>query len=224
MDRGGSEVTTGGVKGSESSVLPLDQGCSCLGPHPGRGLREQRSCAAMVWSFLYNCLLHMFGLTVSLIRDEVDKDLEILVLRHQLRVLRRQLPGRVAYRPADRALLAVLGRLLPRRRWDAFLVTPATVLRWQRELARRKWRRWGSRARRTGRPPVPEQTVELIVRLARENPRWGCVRIQGELRKLGLRVGATTIRRLLRRHRLDPLLDEMGRAGWNSLVPRPLGS
>jgi transposase len=158
----------------------------------------------MLWSFLYICLLRMFELTASSRRDEADKDLEILVLRHQLRVLRRQLPGRVTYRRADRALLAVLGRLLPRRRWGAFLVTPATVLRWQRELARRKWRRWGSRARRTGRPSVTEQTVELIVRLARENPRWGCVRIQGELRKLGLRIGATTIRRLLRRHDLGP--------------------
>ena len=155
----------------------------------------------------------MFELIVLSRRHETDKDLEILVLRHQLGVLQRQLPRRVAYRPADRALLAVLGRLLPRRQWGAFLVTPATLLRWQRELARRKWRRWGSRARRTGRPPLAAPTVELILRLARENPRWGCVRIQGELRKLGIRVGATTIRRLLRRHRLGPAPRRDG-PGW----------
>src|SRR5437762_1053751 len=101
---------------------------------------ERRSCAAMLWSFLQMCLLRMFELTQSSRRNEADKDLEILVLRHQLHVLRRQLPGRVAYRPADRALLAVLGRLLPRKRWGVFLVTPATVLRWQRQLPRRKWR------------------------------------------------------------------------------------
>ena len=158
----------------------------------------------MLWSFLYACLLRVFELSLSSRRDEVDKHLEISVLRHQLRVLEREQPGRVAYRPADRALLAALSRLLPRARWDALLITPVTVLRWQRELAKRKQRRWGSTARRSGRPPLPDQTVELIVRLARENPRWGCVRIQGELRNLGLRVGATTIRRLLRRHRLDP--------------------
>lgn len=77
----------------------------------------------MLWSFLYSCALRVFEFTVSSRRDEVDKDLEILVLRHQVRMLQRQVPGRVVYRPADRALLAVLGRLLPRTSWAAFLVT-----------------------------------------------------------------------------------------------------
>ena len=167
----------------------------------------------MLWSFLCSCALRVFEFTVSSRRDEVDKDLEILVLRHQVRVLQRQVPGRVVYRPAERALLAVLGRLLPRTSWAAFLVTPATLLRWQRELARHKWKRWGRRARRSGRPRLPDQIVELILRLARENPRWGCVRIQGELRKLGIHVGATTIRRLLRRHGLGPAPRRDG-PGW----------
>jgi putative transposase len=92
--------------------------------------------------------------------------------------------------------------VIPRDRWVAFFVTPATLLRWHRELVRRKWtyRRTG----RPGRPPIDAEIRELILRLARENPRWGCVRIGGELRKLGIRVGATTIRTLLRTARAGP--------------------
>ncbi|MHB2022900.1 MAG: integrase core domain-containing protein [Mycobacteriales bacterium] len=172
---------------------------------------------AMLWSFLYFGLRRILELIVLRGRDEADKDVEILVLRHQLAVLARQVPGRVIYRPADRALLAGLARVLPRPRWGAFLVTPATLLRWQRELAARKWRRWGRRAGRTGRPPLPEPTVELILRLGRENASWGCVRIQGELRKLGIRVGATTIRRLLRAHRIGPAPRRSG-PGWLGLL------
>jgi putative transposase len=134
-------------------------------------------------------------------RDGGSKDLEILVLRHQLRVLQRT--GRQpSLRLIDRALLAAVSRAIPRDRWGAFLVTPATLLRWHRELVRRKWtyRRTG----RPGRPPIDPEVRALVLRLARENPRWGCVRIGGELRKLGIRVGATTIRSLLRNARLGP--------------------
>ena len=134
-------------------------------------------------------------------RDEHAKDLEILVLRHQLRVLQRTAsPPRL--RTIDRVLLAAASRILPRDRWVAFLVTPATLLRWHRELVRRKWtyRRSG----RPGRPPIDPEVRALILRLARENPRWGCVRIDGELRKLGLRASATTFRLLLRSARLGP--------------------
>lgn len=134
-------------------------------------------------------------------RDDGSKDLEILVLRHQLRVLRRK-AGRPRLRPLDRALLAAVSRVLPRDRWGSFMVTPATLLRWHRELVRRKWT-YG-RGARPGRPPIDPEALALVLRMARENPRWGCIRISGELRKLGIRVGATSIRTLLRRHGLGP--------------------
>jgi len=119
-----------------------------------------------------------------------------MVLRHQVRILERQLNARVAYRPVDRAILAALSRLVPRRRWRSFLATPETLLCWHRELSGRKWRRWRS-TRGPGRPPINDELVELIVRLAQENRCWGCVRIQGELRGLGIRVSASSIRRTL---------------------------
>ena len=129
-----------------------------------------------------------------------EREVEILVLRHQLKVLSRK-AGRPNLRRADRALLAAASRLLPRERWASFLVRPATILRWHRELVRRKWT---FRRKPIGRPPMSSQVRDLILRLARENPRWGCVRIQGELHGLGIRVGATTIRTLLRRNGFGP--------------------
>ncbi|HMC03476.1 MAG TPA: helix-turn-helix domain-containing protein, partial [Cellulomonadaceae bacterium] len=157
-----------------------------------------------MWSLLYLVVRALVRLVVGAGqhgRDEHAKDLEILVLRHQLRVLQRT-SGPPRLRTIDRVLLAAASRVLPRDRWVAFLVTPATLLRWHRELVRRKWtyRRSG----RPGRPPIDPEVRALILRLARENPRWGCVRIDGELRKLGLRVSATTIRTLLRTTRLGP--------------------
>ncbi len=133
--------------------------------------------------------------------DDSTKDLEILVLRHQLRVLRRK-AGRPKFTPLDRALLAAASRALPRDRWTSFLVTPQTLLRWHRTLVRWKWTY--RKARKPGRPPIDPEIAALVLRMARENPRWGCVRICGELRKLSIRVGATTIRTLLRRHGLGP--------------------
>ena len=127
-----------------------------------------------------------------------------MVLRHQVHVLERQLHTRVRYRPSDRAILAALSRLLPRSRWRSFLVTPDTLLRWHREAAKHKWRRW-RKQRGPGRPPTSDELVEVIIRLGRENRRWGCIRIQGELRKLGVRVAASSIRRVLRRHGLGPV-------------------
>jgi transposase InsO family protein len=130
-----------------------------------------------------------------------EKDVEIAVLRHQLAVLRRQVaPPR--YSPADRALLATLARLLNRERWAAFLVAPATLLRWHRELVARSWTypRHGQAA-----PNAPnDEVVALVVRLARENARWGYLRIVGECRKLGVAVSATSVRNVLYRHRLRP--------------------
>ena len=121
------------------------------------------------------------------------------MLRHQLDVLRRK-SGRPRFSWADRAFLALAARLLPRCRWPSLLVTPATVLEWQRKVARRRWRY----PNRPGRPPLPQETVELICRLARENPRWGYLRVVGELRKLGTGVSATAVRGVLRHHRLGP--------------------
>jgi putative transposase len=126
--------------------------------------------------------------------------LEIAVLRHQLAVLRRQVP-RPRYTPADRMLLAVLARLLPRERWSVFLVTPSTLLRWHRELIARRWTYPHTGVKRRG---LDEEVVALVVRLARENPRWGYLRIVGECRSLGVRVSATSVRRILRRHRIGP--------------------
>jgi hypothetical protein len=133
----------------------------------------------------------------------LDKDIELMVLRHEVHVLKRQLHGRVRYRPTDRAMLAALSRLLPRWRWGCFLVTPETLLRWHRELSCRKWKRWRAQ-RGEGRPPLGDEIVDLIVRLGRENRRWGCVRIQGELRGLWVRISASSIRRVLRSHGLGP--------------------
>jgi hypothetical protein len=145
----------------------------------------------------------MLGLVVSSRRTESDKDIEIMVLRHQLRVVERQLHTRVRYRPTDRAMLAALSRLLPRARWRSFMVTPDTLLRWHRKAAKHKWRRW-RKQRGPGRPPMASELVDLVLRLARENRSWGCIRIQGELRKLGIRVSATSIRRVLLRAGLGP--------------------
>ena len=132
-------------------------------------------------------------LVVGSRRSEFAQDLELLVLRHQLIVLGRQ-EGRLALRPADRALLAALARVLPRRQRHGLFVTPQTLLRWHRELVRRKW---AQPPRSPGRPPVNDRVRELVLRLARENPRWGYPRIAGELLKLGLRVSPSTVRRLL---------------------------
>jgi hypothetical protein len=112
------------------------------------------------------------------------KDVEIAVLRHQLLVLRRQVP-RPRYTPSDRMILATLAKLLPRDRWPIFLVTPSTLLRWHRELVRRWWTYPTNGRRRRGLDP---QVVDLVLRLARENPRWGYLRIVDECRKLGIRV------------------------------------
>ena len=158
----------------------------------------------VMWSLLYLVVRALVRLLVRSGRPDRDdgaKDLEILVLRHQLRVLQRT-TGRPQLRTVDRVLLAAASRAIPRDRWVAFLVTPATLLRWHRELVRRKWtyRKTG----RPGRPPIDAELRALILRLARENPRWGCVRVQGELRKLGLRASPTTVRTRLRAAWLGP--------------------
>jgi putative transposase len=154
----------------------------------------------VVWSFVYLALRRALELILLCFRSAEAKEIEILVLRHELAVLRRQHP-RPRLQPADRALLAALSRLLPRARWPVFLVQPETLLRWHRRMVRRHWT-YPSTS--TGRPPMSEQVQQLVMRLARENPRWGYQRIHGELLGLGVRVSASSIRRVLRAHGLDP--------------------
>jgi hypothetical protein len=123
------------------------------------------------------------------------KDIEIAVLRRQVAVLRRQV-ARPRYSPPDRLTLAALARLLPRERWAGFMVTPATLLRWHRELVARRWT-YPSTGR--GGRSLDRAIVEVVLRLAQENSRWGYVRIVGECRKPGIAVSATSVRRILRR-------------------------
>jgi hypothetical protein len=150
-------------------------------------------------------LLHLALVRSPAARPET---VELLALRHEVRVLRRQVK-RSAWRPRDRLLLAALSRCVPRAQWGRLPVRPETLLRWHRELVRRKWAAFGRR-RGPGRPPLAPGVHALILRLARENPTWGYVRIRGERLKLGRPVAASTIQRLLRRHRVPPA---PGRAG-----------
>src|SRR5450756_2833777 len=125
-----------------------------------------------------------------------DPEAELLLLRHQLRVVRRQVK-RPQLNTADRTIMAALSQRMNRAALAGMLVQPETVLGWHRELVRRRWAAYRGRLR-TGRPPLAEPVRELIVRMARENPRWGYFRIRGELLKLGFTVSAT-VRSVLRR-------------------------
>src|SRR5919204_5794106 len=161
-----------------------------------------------------------------LFRSTEFKELEIVVLRHELAVLRRQIE-RPTFRFADRWFLAAAARTLPRVRWSSFLVTPATLLRWHRRLVAKSW----TYGRRPGRPPIDGEVRVLIVRLARENPRWGYQRIVGELKGLGVVVSATTVKKILREDQLGPVGndgDQRGasssghrRRAWSRLISSP---
>jgi hypothetical protein len=148
----------------------------------------------------YLTLCRSLQLLALLARGDGAKNLEILVLRHQLAVLRRQV-ARPRLEPADRALLAAASRVLPRADWSCFLIKPETLLRWHRRLVAGAWT---YPHRLTGRPALNPEVQQLIVRLATENPTWGDQRIKGELQRLGIWVSATAVRATLRRHDLDP--------------------
>ena len=167
----------------------------------------------MALSFLYLAFRALLGAVVRRRRGLDVKDLELLVLRHQLEVLRRQV-ARPQLRAADRALLAAAARHLPSSARSARLVTPRTLLRWHRALVRRKWREPPDRR---GRPPRASRSAGLVLRLARENPRWGHRRISGELAKLGFRVSPSTVRRLLVRSGLGPAPRRSG-PGWREFL------
>jgi hypothetical protein len=157
---------------------------------------------------------------MSVFRSSESKEIEILVLRHELEILRRIQP-RPRLEPADRVWLAAVSRLLRRERWSAFSVRPETLLGWHRRLVAR---RWTYPHRSPGRPPIADELAALIVRLATDNPTWGCQRIQGELLSLGHRVAASTIAKVLRTHGIDPRHDERLRPGASSCASRPLAS
>jgi putative transposase len=151
-------------------------------------------------SCVYWLFRHLIGLAVLRCRSEAANEVEILVLRHELAVLRRQVT-RPSCRPADRVFLAALVRMLPRNRWGSVFVQPETVRRWHRSLIAR---RWSYPHRRPGRPATGAGVRALIVRLARENPGWGYRRIQGELAGLGVRIAASTVWSILRQAEIDP--------------------
>ena len=135
------------------------------------------------------------------------------MLRHELSILRRQV-GQPRFELRDRLLLAALSRALPRRSWNVFLVRPETLLRWHRRLVAR---RWTYPHRRPGRPPLGREVRELVLRLARENPSWGYLRIVGELRKLGIPISATSVRNILVEAGVPPA-PQRDRQSWRSFL------
>ena len=166
----------------------------------------------MFWSLCYLAFRCVLRLVLLRPRSTEFKELEIVVLRHQLAVLRRQ-TRRPQLTTNDRLFLVAASRLLPRSRWRSFLVTPTTLLRWHRLLVARRWTYSG----RSGRPPIGDEIRELVLRLARENPRWGYQRIVGELNGLGLAVSATTVKKILRKAGLGPVGSRCG-LSWRAFL------
>jgi putative transposase len=154
-------------------------------------------------SLLYRLVRCLAGLLAVLVRSDLSKDIELLVVRHENQVLRRQLSGRLRWDHVGRVWLTVLSLLVSRRRWpQVFPVTPATILRWHRNLAARK--RDCTSRRRPGRPSTGTSVKALIVRMARENPARGHRRIQGELARLGYAIAASTVWEILHAAGIDP--------------------
>jgi putative transposase len=165
----------------------------------GRGWEHLK----VLLSLFYRLLRCLFGLLAVLVRSDLSKDVELLVLRQENQVLRRQAGGRPRWDHADRLWLTALSRLVNRCRWvEIFPVTPATILRWHRRLVARKWT--FTDRRRPGRPSTSASIKTLILRMARENPTWGHRRIQGELARLGYVIAASTVWEILHTAGIDP--------------------
>jgi putative transposase len=173
----------------------------------------------MAWSFVYLVVRNLFALVWLLARPRRSKELEILVLRHELAILRRQ-TSRPRLAPADRALLAALSRSLPRPTWASFPVKPETLLRWHRQLVAR---RWTYPHKKPGRPPLEPTLRTLILRLARENPNWGYRRIVGELKGLGVSVSPTSVRKVLVGAGVPPA-SERPRSSWRAFLRQQAAS
>jgi putative transposase len=153
----------------------------------------------MALRLVYLMFSQLMQWAVLVARDSAAKDVELLMLRHEVAVLRRQV-SRPRVDWADRAVLAGLARLLPRRLRDGLFVRPATLLRWHRDLVRRRW----TYPSRRGRPSIIAEIRTLVLRLASENSTWGYRRIHGELCRLGYRVGASTVWTILKGAGVDP--------------------
>jgi hypothetical protein len=143
----------------------------------------------MTLSFLYRAFCRVLQLIRLVGSSETDLAIEVVMLRHEVAVLRRQV-HRPALEPADRAVLAGLARLLPGRRLVRFFVQPATLLRWHRDLVAKHWTYPHGRP---GRPRIPEGTTSLVLRLAKENPQWGYRRIHGELATMGIVIAPSSV-------------------------------
>jgi putative transposase len=190
------------VGGSRTRGWGGDQRQSAVGHDPNVSLR-----------LLYLIFSQVLGLVLLIGRTSSTKDVELMVLRHEVAVLRRTNP-RPRMDWADRAVFAALIRRLPRALRCHRLVTPNTILRWHRRLVRKKW----TYPSAPGRPPIDDVLAGLVIRMARENPSWGYRRIQGELLKLGHRLGASTIRRILKRHRIPPAPARQTDTSWRRFL------
>ena len=172
----------------------------------------------LLLSILYRFVRCLLGLTTVLMQRDLSKDAELLVLRHENTVLRRQVT-RVRYTPADRAWLAALSRLLPRRRWAAvFPVTSTTILAWHRQMVSRKWDY--TAGHQPGRPSTAAAIKKLVMRMAHDNPTWGHRRVQGELVRLGHRIAASTVWQILHDAGINPAPHRAGPT-WRQFLTAP---
>jgi len=175
----------------------------------------------VIFSVAYLLARRLLGCLMVLARREVSKDAELLVLRHENAVLRRQV-SRVRYQPADRLWLAALSRLIPRHHWgEVFAVTPATLLGWHRRLVTRKWNY--TNRRRPGRPSTTAAIRKLVIRMATDNPSWGHRRVQGELVKLGHQIAASTVWQILHDAGIGPAPRHSGPTWKEFLIAQARG-